>query len=101
MRSFGNYTKQITRLIFKGKTSEILVCSGDSSVRVWNIDNGAKGRAFSGATDFLYTVAASNDGKFVVAGGEEGIVRVYNGTTGKLLKTVSGSTPVNAAPPGK
>lgn len=92
IRTFGNYTKQITRLVFKGKTPEILVCSGDQTVRTWNITNGASSRNFPGATDYLYAVATSADGKLVATGGEEGIVRIYDGATGKLVKAVSGET---------
>jgi WD40 repeat protein len=88
VRTFGNHAKQITRLVFKGTTSEILTCSGDQSVRFWNVDNGGGGLSFGGNTDFLYAVGVSPDGKVVAAGGEEGIVRLYNGTNGQLLKAL-------------
>jgi WD40 repeat protein len=88
-RTFGNHTKQITRLVFKGKTSEILTCSGDQTVRFWNVDNGSGGLAFGGSQDFVYAVGVSADGKVVAAGGEEGIVRLYNGTNGQLIKALS------------
>jgi WD40 repeat protein len=85
-RSFGNHTKQVTRLVFKGNTSEIVTCSGDQTVRFWNVDNGGGGMTFGGSNDFLYAVGVSADGKVVAAGGEEGIVRLYDGTNGKLIK---------------
>ncbi len=88
VRTFGNTSKQITRLAFKGKTSEIVTCSGDPLVRFWNIDNGGAGLAFGGNQDFLYAVDVSRDGKVVAAGGEEGIVRLYNGTSGQLIKAL-------------
>jgi WD40 repeat protein len=88
VRSFGNHTKQITRLVFKGKTSEVAVCSGDQSVRFWNIDNGNAGLSIGGSNDFLYALGVSSDGLLVAAGGEEGIVRLYNGTNGKLIKAL-------------
>ena len=62
---------------------------GDSGLREWNIDNGGNVRSFPGASDFLQAVAASTDGTLVAAGGEEGVVRVYNGQTGALLKTLT------------
>ena len=88
LRSFGNHTKQITRLVFKGNTSEIATCSGDQTVRMWNVDNGGGGMTFGGSNDFLYAVGISHDGKIVAAGGEEGIVRLYNGANGQLLKSL-------------
>jgi WD40 repeat protein len=88
LRSFGNHSKQITRLVFKGNTSEIATCSGDQTVRMWNVDNGGGGMTFGGSNDFLYAVGISPDGKIVAAGGEEGIVRLYNGGNGQLLKAL-------------
>jgi WD40 repeat protein len=88
LRSFGNHTKQVTRLVFKGNTAEIATCSGDQTVRMWNVDNGGGGMTFGGSNDFLYAVGISADGKIVAAGGEEGIVRLYNGTNGQLVKAL-------------
>ncbi len=86
VRTFGNHAKQITRLVFKGNTSEIITCSGDQTLRFWNVDNGGAGLNFGGNNDFLYAVSVSADGKVVTAGGEEGVVRMYNGTNGQLIK---------------
>jgi len=99
VRTFGNHTKQVTRLVFKGKTSEILTCSGDSVVRFWNVDNGGGGMAFGGNKDFLYAVGVSPDGQVVAAGGEEGVVRLYNGGNGQLIKALA--PPGAEAPPKK
>jgi WD40 repeat protein len=88
VRTFGTHAKQVTRLMFKGTTSEIVTCSGDPLVRFWNVDNGGGGITFGGSNDFLYAVSVSSDGKIVASGGEEGIVRLYNGTNGQLLKAL-------------
>jgi WD40 repeat protein len=86
LRDMQGHTKQVTQLFFVGKKPEFLTVSGDATVRLWNAENGGNLRQFPGATDFLYCVSASPDGAIVAAGGEEGIVRVYNGTSGVLLK---------------
>ena len=88
VRSFGNHTKQITRLAFKGRTSELATCSGDQTVRFWNVDDGGAGASLGGSNDFLYAVSVSSDGKVVAAGGEEGLVRLYDGGSGQLLKAL-------------
>jgi WD40 repeat protein len=88
LRTFGSHAKQITRLMFKGTTSDIVTCSGDPLVRFWNVDNGSGGLTFGGNNDFLYAVSVSADGKIVAAGGEEGIVRLYNGTSGQFIKAL-------------
>ncbi len=78
----------MTRLLFVGKTSQVLVCTGDSQVRMLNADNGGNVRNFPGGTDFLYAIGVSGDGAIVAAGGEEGTVRLYNGGNGQLVKTL-------------
>ena len=52
------------------------------------MDNGGNTRNFAGGTDFLYAVGVSPDGAVVAAGGEEGVVRLYNGNNGQLIKTL-------------
>ena len=87
VRDMQGHQKQVTRLFFVGKTPQFLTGSGDASVRMWNADNGGQQRTY-GAADFVYAVASSTDGTVVATGCEDGIVRVYNGTNGQLVKAV-------------
>jgi WD40 repeat protein len=87
------HQKQITRLAFFGKAGLFLTASGDGNVKLWNIDNGGNQRTFAGATDFLFAVSASGDGKLVATGGEDGVLRIYNGDNAQLVKA--------AYPPGE
>lgn len=80
--------KQVTRLLFIGKTPQFITCSGDQIVKEWNVDNGGNVRTFTGSTDFLYAIGASPDGAVVAAGGQDGVVRLYNGQTGALVKAL-------------
>jgi WD40 repeat protein len=88
IRTITGGARQVTRLLFIGASSQIVTCSGDPAVRYWNVDNGGGGLSFGGNTDYLYAVGVSPDGKVVAAGGEEGAVRLYNGTNGQLLKAL-------------
>jgi WD40 repeat protein len=87
-RTIPAHGKQVTRLVFVGKTPQFATCSGDTQVRFWNVDNGGNTRNFGGSTDFLYAIAVSPDGAVVAAGGEEGIVRLYNGANAQLIKAL-------------
>jgi WD40 repeat protein len=88
IRSFGNQKKQLTKLAFKNKSSEILVSSGDNNVRTWNVDTGSAGMSYNGATDYVCAVGISADGKLVSTGGDDGVLRLYNGANGKLIKAI-------------
>jgi WD40 repeat protein len=86
VRDMNTHKNQTTRLVFVPKTATFVTCGGDGGSNLWNADNGGNQKAFPGAKDFLYAVAVSTDGKVVAHGGEEGVVRLYNGDDGKLIK---------------
>jgi WD40 repeat protein len=99
VRTIANaHQKQITRLVFIGKTPTFATCSGDQQVRLWNVDNGGNVRNFGGSNDFLYAIGVSPDGAVLAAGGEEGVVRLYNGNSGALIKAL---LPPGVQPPKK
>src|SRR5262249_47427647 len=87
-RTVTGHGKQGARVVVVGTTSQIPTCAGDQAARVWNVDNGGSGMTFGGNKDFLYAVGVSPDGKIVAAGGEEGVVRLYNGGNGQLVKAL-------------
>ena len=70
------HTKQVTRLLFIGKAGNFLTASGDQSVKMWNATGNSQ-RSLSGGQDYIYAIGASGDGKIMVTGGEEGIIRMY------------------------
>jgi WD40 repeat protein len=87
-RTITGHSKQVTRLQFVGNKAEFITCSGDQQVRVWNADNGSNPRNFGDTGDYLYALAVSADGSLVAAGGEAGVVRLYNGGNGQLIRTL-------------
>jgi len=91
---------QATRMAVLGKANQFLLASGDGSAKLWNSDGGA-GKNYDGAKDFLYAVAASADGKTIATGGEEGLIRLYGGDGGQLVKTIESPEETPAAPKKK
>ena len=90
-------SKQLTRLLFIGKKPECITVSGDDQIKVWNVDQGNNVRNFgTGGPDFLYAVGVSPDGAVVAAGGEDGVVHLFKGDNGQLIKDL---LPPGAAPP--
>jgi hypothetical protein len=88
-RTIQGHKLQITRMLFIGTTSQVVTACGDATVRFWNLDNGGNVRNFGGNNDFLYAVGVSPDGAVVAAGGQESVVRVYNGSNGQLIRTLT------------
>jgi Planctomycete cytochrome C/WD domain, G-beta repeat len=95
------HARQITQLLFVGATNTVITCSGDGSVKIFNVDNGGATRTFQAAPDFLYSVGTSADGTVVAAGCENGTVRLYNGTNGQLVKTLAAPGEEEPPPPKK
>ena len=76
--------KEVTSIAFVGVTDQAVATSGDSQVRLLRA-NGEKVRSFEGATEFMNCGAATPDGRAVVAGGQDGVLHVWNGTNGQKI----------------
>ena len=88
-RTIQGFGKQVTALQYMGRGDNLVSSCGDKTVRFHTGSNGGNFRNFAGANDYLYSAAASADEKVVVAGGQDGVIRVWNGTNGQLLLTLS------------
>jgi WD40 repeat protein len=91
-KNVGGSDKEVTSISFIGYSDQALVTSGDGKVRLIKED-GTEVRTFAGATDFVNSAATTPDGRIVVAGGQDGVLRVWNGTNGELI--ASFVTPVS------
>ena len=72
-----SYAKQVTSIGFIGTGGDIVSSGGDKTVRFHHTADGENYRTFEGGTDFMYSAAATGDGSLVVAGGEDGVLRVW------------------------
>jgi WD40 repeat protein len=81
-KNIDGFEKEVTA-ITSVAGEQFLVASGDHQVRVVNA-NGETVHAYDGAKDFLYTAAATGDGKRIIAGGQDGVLYVWDGS-GNLL----------------
>jgi WD40 repeat protein len=84
-RTIQNYSKQVTSIRFIGATDNILSCSGDKTVKMHRSTDGGNYRNFVGETDYVYSIAVTRDESIAIAGGEDGVLRVWNGTNGQEL----------------
>ncbi|MFT6577361.1 MAG: WD40 repeat protein, partial [Akkermansiaceae bacterium] len=77
-KSEGGFRKEVTSIEFLGSGNLLLTAAGDKTVK-------AAGQNLGGIEGFIYTVTASPDGQIIVAGGEDGILRVWRAKDRKLL----------------
>ncbi|WP_437188318.1 c-type cytochrome domain-containing protein [Planctomicrobium sp. SH668] len=83
-RKIQGWNKEVTAIQYLGASTMIASASGDEMVRIVN-DAGGEIRAFRALPNFMHTLAASEDGTILVAGGEDGVLRVWDTATGQEL----------------
>jgi WD40 repeat protein len=84
IKNIEGFGKEVTSTLFVGVGAQILASAGDGQLRLVK-EGGEAVRSFNGASDFLYSSAATPDGKYVVAGGLDGVLRAWNGEDGKVI----------------
>ena len=63
------------------------------TVNIKRTDNGGNIRAFGGSSDFMYSATATPDGKIVVGGGYDSVLRIWNGANGQVIQTLEAPKP--------
>jgi WD40 repeat protein len=75
----GAYNRDITAVAFIGDSEQILAASGDGTVRLHRTTSENDILTFSGSKSYQHSVAATPDGRSVIAGGSDGTLRVWSG----------------------
>lgn len=85
-KNIEGYDKEVTAVRFVGATANLVTSSGDNKVRLVGLD-GKEVRVFPEVADFMESAAVSADGKLVVAGGQDSVLRVWSAVDGGKLAT--------------
>ncbi len=93
---FGGYPFRTVRAHEDGVTAfsvsaglnRAITGGGDHRVCVWDIDNGSLVKEFKDLTGPVYCTAISPDGKLAAAAGRQGVIYVWDVTTGKPVTTI-------------
>jgi WD40 repeat protein len=75
------YTKEIGTVTYVGESESLLTASGDKVVKLANQPLPEAGDTF------LHTADASSDGTRIIAGGQDSILRLWDGTAKKLIRS--------------
>jgi WD40 repeat protein len=97
IRTIPGFTKQATALRYVGYDASFAVAAGGVPVRLVT-EAGNVARNFESAGAFMYDLSLSADGATIVAGGLDGILRLWTVADGKSIATFA---PPGATPPAK
>ncbi|MCB1276270.1 c-type cytochrome domain-containing protein [Prosthecobacter sp.] len=81
-KKIEGWTKEVTSLQFIGATNQIVTSAGDNRVRIVT-DDGAEVRSMANLPDYMQAAVSTPNGATLIAGGEDSVLRVWDGTNGK------------------
>ena len=77
-RTISGFSKEITAVDFVRTSNQIVTACADGNVRLSDSSSGNSLRTFNAAGDFLFTLRVTPDGQKLLAGGQSGVVRIWN-----------------------
>jgi len=78
----GEYRRAVTSLMFVGDTEHFVASAGDRTVRLHRAGSTSDVRSFLTGSSYYHSAVATSDGKWVAAGGQDGVVHFWNGESG-------------------
>jgi len=91
-QKFEGHTGWVRDVIHLPDGQQIMTCSEDGSMGVWNLQTGKHIANWQDGERAAYSIGLSVDGKKVVSGSYDGLVRLWNMETGKVLAKWTGHT---------
>ena len=83
-KSFSGFTKEVTSVHFLGIGTQLLLSAGDNVVKIVKEDGGEV-KKLPQTASYMHSSAVTPDGKLAVAGGFDGVLRVWDVNAGKIL----------------
>jgi WD40 repeat protein len=81
-KNVDGWDREVTALHYLGNTDNVATTSGDGKVRIINSDGGEV-KQLSGVKDFMNSLSPTRGGDSLVAGGEDGVLKVWEIASGK------------------
>jgi WD40 repeat protein len=84
-KTITGYGTEVTAIAYVGATPNVATSTLNNLVRIHDSNSGNQAKQFGPVGDSLYCVTISANGKYAIAAGQEGIVRVWQIEDGKLV----------------
>ncbi|HLX64336.1 MAG TPA: c-type cytochrome domain-containing protein [Planctomycetota bacterium] len=81
----NRFRKEVTSVHYMPGQNLILAAGADNSLKLLREDNGNDARNFGNDKGFIQSAAVTADGKTVLAGGDDSVLRAWDSNDGKLL----------------
>lgn len=91
-KKIEGWTKEVTSLQYIGATNQLITAAGDNLVRVVT-DEGAQIRSIANLPNFMQAAASTPSGALFIAGGEDSLLRLWDGASGKELASFGANAP--------
>ncbi len=85
-KKIEGWSKEVTSIQYIGNSQELLTAAGDNQIRIIT-DEGVQVRAIAKLPEFMQSAVSATSAVHVVGGGEDSVLRVWDGTNGKELAT--------------
>ena len=86
-----SFQKEVVTASYVGGTESVLTASGDKSLKIGNSSLSGSG------TTFLHTAGVSADGKTIIAAGRDSVLRIWDGSTRKIVMEFASPDSVEVA----
>ncbi|KAJ1659533.1 ribosome assembly [Dispira simplex] len=83
--SLAGHTEAVLQVSFSPDGSSLASASGDTTVRIWDLNTETPRFTCNGHTNWVLTIAWSPDGNLLASGGMDNTVRLWDPHTGKPL----------------
>ncbi len=83
-KKIEGWSKEVTAVQYIGNTQELLTAAGDNQIRIVT-DEGGQVRTIAKLPEFMQSAVSTASAVQVVGGGEDSVLRVWDGTNGKEL----------------
>jgi WD40 repeat protein/CubicO group peptidase (beta-lactamase class C family) len=81
------HTDIVWTVAFSPDGSLLATCSGDQSIKIWDVATGLEIHTLTGPEDHVYTVSFSANNSLLASGGPDETIRIWDINTGALLQT--------------